>query len=142
MAKRKTRGTYLNETSGSREAFTNFGSYMNRSEPPLQYGGQPAVRAPEPERSGPQPTRRGERQLRRQEGRSVGVQRLFERFVRFIDRNVAQPILDWISAGEPEDPEAIASIQQSLAAEGQYDGPIDGTKNEQFMSALERMKGA
>lgn len=143
MAKRKTRETYLNETSGSRESFSGFGSYMNRTQEPLQYGGRPAERmpdrAPEP---GPRPTRRGERQLRRQAGLDGPAERMFKRFVNFISENLAQPLINWLSSGEPDDPEAIASLQQGLADEGQYEGPIDGTKNEEFMSAIERMRGA
>jgi len=137
MAKRKQRSTYMNEVGGAGESQERFGSFMNdRQRGPLQYGGQPAVRTDRaPQRQ--EPTRRQQRAFDRQQREGQG---LAERFVNWVGRTIAQPIIDWISDGEPDDAEAIASIQQSLAAEGHYDGPVDGTKNEQFMAVLEKMR--
>lgn len=138
--KSKRRQTFLNKTGGSQErARENFGSFMNeragvREQTP--YGGQAIRKEPE-ERPKPYVRPGVQRRFDRRHGLRQG---LFEKFVRWVDRAIAEPIVNWISAGEPNDPEAIANMQKQLSEAGRYNGPIDGQANDEFMSVIREME--
>lgn len=135
MAKAKRPSTYLNRVSGQKEnPFPGPSTLLNTTAandnspitgdkdylPPFSNGpGQ--QRVPQQERS-----RAG----------GGGVFQTMTKAIEWIIENVGMPIADFISAGMPDDPERITQVQQELSRKGMYQGPIDGTKNEQFMQAM------